>query len=1810
MCYGGDAVVKSAKKLTAGLLVLLLALSVFLPHLPVIGLRQAAAAAPGAPVILSDFDSGAGGWTAGSAGGVTGSLTVDSAVYHDGSAAGKFVSDFSQSGTYTVFDKTLDTPLHVQKLDLWVKTSDFTAISVRLLDSSGESHQQRILLADTSDWQQVSVTNLTGTTVWGGDNNKVFNPPLKMVTFTFDKTRLKSGLVAGNVWIDSITADVRQELSDNGGFEAGRWAETTLGAALINGTAHSGNMSLQVSGGAAEQYTATAAAVDPLKNYELGLWMKKNVSTASGIYVKVQELDKYGQKVPGTLRSLLAADGTQDWTRSTVGLGSLSPTTAFVKLSFGLNKSVTGNVYFDDIALTSQPESVTLNLNGAGAVLDPKTASFDMQFYVDSPPAPLTYTIEYDVPDSGVVFPPYSVAVLPNSMRNVSLPLTGLKNGVYSLNVNVMDGERLVRSYSKPFSIMPAYVKQFGDEDSLIGASTHYALENRQGPTDTELIDRAGIRFVRDELNWHKTEKQLGVFDFSRHDGWVNDMVSRGIRVIGVLDFANTLYNGKANDPNGVKYAFQTKAELDAYVRYVSKTVEHYKGKIDMFEIWNEPNIPNFWKPETNSIDYATMVKAAAAAIREANPDAYIIAGALGDQNDTGFLTDLFEHGAYPYIDAVSYHPYIYPYSPDGRYGNKPELMAGITASYGGWKDMIVTEFGWPTSQGSRGVSEPLQAEYLVKSYMISAAVGIKRSAVYDFRDDGTDLSYTEHNFGIVHDDFTAKPALIAMRQMNEATAGSQFAFQLDLAPGAQGYLWLKNNMPVLVAWSTQGEQTVDFGAETVAAADIYGNPLVSDSHQVSLGAKPAYISGLSSSWLRTQIFQNLTKQYDAWLELWMAELQNATGVREQVAALRQYAGTAATDGNSPDYGMLVQMLNSHYAQGAALLQRANGQPAAELTKTMAMLHDFFDAGSGWDKLLSIASDLPQAPGVLGSGADIEAASGLIASRLAPPSTGSLKFAQELLSHAKRWNAKAEAYRDQGLAYGAIPWDFVASKLADWAEAAAGFETVERTDILLQLFPSKISVFQSQYATIQANITNLANIPFSGSVSFYSADGAPVGQTIPVSPGAKESQAVNLTLAADDPLLEGTDHVFVRLLADGAIVREEQVPLKILSRADVSLVPSAEAFSNLNEVRVKVKNKMPVPLSGTVSVEAPEGWQLSQTELPFSLTASGEQELSFPVAQKMPAAYHDYSFRLVTRDGQGQTMDDKKVPLSFTVIRKVLQPIDPAAFTGETSAWQDAYPLYLNPPEDPESESLWQSSNSAAKAFFQWDEDNLYLLVRAYDDMHNNPRLDSQIWNGDSIQLSIDAANDKTSAYNGDDYEYGFALTGAGNQAYAWKAATGKPAGPKPAGWVNVVRSEAQHTTSYMIRLPRAEVEPLSLAELSQVGLNIVLNDADVLDRDRFYEFTGGTASSKNPGLYRTFKLLNTPKSGTVLQVEAASGIYSDPVALKAALKDSLSRPVAGETVSFIINGLDIGTAVTDAQGMATLSYKINVEAAPDASTMDYEVKAVFVPQAASLYLGSEGTGTLKVGKEEASIALSSLAVGFANVPVALSATVQQQQDGEPGSLEGLPISFSFFAVSPTVTGNVYDSLVTEAVCQTDSKGIASANLVLPAGLYEVKSNLLSSGKFTAAHSAPSLLVVYDPLAGEFRADGWIDFDPQTDVAGMKDKKMRMEAKLGYNHSGAPIGKFELLAQPQGIELESESLDWLIIAENSAYVQGKAADKDGKPFTVRLMFEVEAIGPISNPIVSVLVWRGDNTTEDPVYESVDQKLHDDISFLK
>lgn len=307
------------------------------------------------------------------------------------------------------------------------------------------------------------------------------------------------------------------------------------------------------------------------------------------------------------------------------------------------------------------------------------------------------------------------------------------------------------------------------------GISIHFTRGNT---TDLDMMAAAGIKTVRTDFVWRDIETQKGVYNWAAYDELVNNLVRRGMRPYFILDYSNPLYEDvHILSQNGVPYAAYIDSpnspdSMAAFAAWAKVAAIRYQSKNVIWEIWNEPNLVDFWKPTPNVGDYTTLSKTTCDAIHSAVPSAQVVGGATSGMA-WDFLYAYLGSGVLSCIDAVSVHPYrgvgpetvsaevfylqwvIDQYAPSARVGKIP-LISG--------------EWGYPTQNGSYTLD--YQAAYAVRMQLNNLLNNIPISIWYDWKNDGTDPTNREHNWGIVTSTLSPKPAYYAMKTLSQQLAG------------------------------------------------------------------------------------------------------------------------------------------------------------------------------------------------------------------------------------------------------------------------------------------------------------------------------------------------------------------------------------------------------------------------------------------------------------------------------------------------------------------------------------------------------------------------------------------------------------------------------------------------------------------------------------------------------------------------------------------------------------------------------------------------------------------------------------------------------------------------------------------------------------------------------------------------------------------------------------------------------------------------------------------------------------------------------
>jgi hypothetical protein len=287
--------------------------------------------------------------------------------------------------------------------------------------------------------------------------------------------------------------------------------------------------------------------------------------------------------------------------------------------------------------------------------------------------------------------------------------------------------------------------------------------------TDEEyaLLDKMGVSWIAATFYWDRIEHSRGDWNFSGYDAYVDAAKAHGKKVLAVLAYATDWIH-----PPGKYKRFVPPTEIPLYVEFVAQTVMRYKGKVDAWQIWNEPNW-TFWKGSNK--EFFELAKAAAKKVSELDPGTPVLmSGVL--RSPGMFVADLLKSGAMQYGSQASFHPYsLMPTGAAGLYDSFARTLAKNGYSGNIW----VTEVGFPTGGlYPTRVPEKLFGTCIVKTITLLAVRGARAIFWYQLFDPPREErvpSDSEDFFGLVFPNYEMKPGAESFAECVKNIAGKTY---------------------------------------------------------------------------------------------------------------------------------------------------------------------------------------------------------------------------------------------------------------------------------------------------------------------------------------------------------------------------------------------------------------------------------------------------------------------------------------------------------------------------------------------------------------------------------------------------------------------------------------------------------------------------------------------------------------------------------------------------------------------------------------------------------------------------------------------------------------------------------------------------------------------------------------------------------------------------------------------------------------------------------------------------------------------------
>ncbi len=300
--------------------------------------------------------------------------------------------------------------------------------------------------------------------------------------------------------------------------------------------------------------------------------------------------------------------------------------------------------------------------------------------------------------------------------------------------------------------------------------------------TDAErvtVLDRlaeAGVEWVRVDIGWSAIVGQgpymISQWHVDLADRCVDLARARGLKVLGMLHMTP----GWANGGQG---ATTPPTNVNDYAWAARWVAEHFRGRVAAWEVWNEPNLSDFWQGTVGQ--YVELLRAAYPAIKAGDPGALVLFAGVA-HNDAPYIQAAYAAGAKGSFDVLATHPYqspgdLPPETPDDgsiyRLSHLPAVRQVMRQNGDDAKPVWFTELGWSAHDNwpgiadwQRGVTLEQQGDYLVRAVRYTEAnfSYVPVIILYRERAWAGDSDVHQQGYGILNGDLSARPAYTALK--------------------------------------------------------------------------------------------------------------------------------------------------------------------------------------------------------------------------------------------------------------------------------------------------------------------------------------------------------------------------------------------------------------------------------------------------------------------------------------------------------------------------------------------------------------------------------------------------------------------------------------------------------------------------------------------------------------------------------------------------------------------------------------------------------------------------------------------------------------------------------------------------------------------------------------------------------------------------------------------------------------------------------------------------------------------------------------
>ncbi len=270
------------------------------------------------------------------------------------------------------------------------------------------------------------------------------------------------------------------------------------------------------------------------------------------------------------------------------------------------------------------------------------------------------------------------------------------------------------------------------------------------------------------DTTWFHLEPSAGAWHFDLMDQYVALAEKHNVDLLLPLGFCPAWASSRPDEtsPYFPPGALAPPLNIEDWRRYITTVATRYKGRLHSYEVWNEPNLKEYWTGTTKEL--VNLAREAKQVLKAIDPRITVV-GPSATNRETGpaWLDEYLLAGGGDHLDVIAHHFYVFPSPPEATTSfvrRVRQIMANRGVSE---KPLWNSEMGW--ARPATFASDVKATGYLARAHLLNWVTGVERCYWYAWdNQEWVTLWLTEQ------DSTTLKPAAIGYQELQKWLIGSE----------------------------------------------------------------------------------------------------------------------------------------------------------------------------------------------------------------------------------------------------------------------------------------------------------------------------------------------------------------------------------------------------------------------------------------------------------------------------------------------------------------------------------------------------------------------------------------------------------------------------------------------------------------------------------------------------------------------------------------------------------------------------------------------------------------------------------------------------------------------------------------------------------------------------------------------------------------------------------------------------------------------------------------------------------------------------